>query len=112
MAILKQVKDYQLYHPFAFSMTIADTAPGANHDSAHYYAVGSEWLNKSNGSFYICRNAAVGGAVWGAPAGAAGPTGATGATGATGPTGPGGATGPTGPGGATGATGPTGPTGA
>ncbi len=103
MAILQQVKDYMLYSPFAFSMTIATSNPGVDHDRDHFYAVGSLWLNKTSGSLYTCRDSAIGAALWTAPAGDAGPTGPTGSTGAAGPTGPTGATG------ATGATGPTGP---
>jgi len=102
--ILRQVKDYQLYQPFAFSMTVATSDPTINHDRDHYYAKGSMWLNTTSGVLFTCTDSMSAAAVWtSSTGGTAGPVGATGPTGSIGPTGPQGDPGDTGP------TGPTGP---
>lgn len=42
----------------------ATTNPTNNEDSNDGYSIGSKWLNTLNNSFWICKNASVGNAIW------------------------------------------------
>lgn len=65
MAIIRQVKNFELYSPFAFELTVAEgNNPGITQDRERHFTVGSIWINKTSGVTWRCVDDTVGAAVW------------------------------------------------